>query len=592
MNKYIISIFLLVCTAQMGFSTTYYISSITGSSDYDGLSHQVSSTTGPFKYIESALALLKSGDTIELMAGEYHEKIRISSKNDITIKVFGDGDVYLYGTYEEYEDNERYSWTFVKEIKSTKFNRKQQLFVSQLPHNGRENNKSLPDYYSTFNYIFTGDGEQLYGYRSKEKFEERSLKATNGEGYYFTKDKLYVAVNNPNDSKFEKLFVTKSGFTIRLGSCKNFVLDGGENNLLHIKYGGRYGIFAEGDMSGLTITNIDFEYNSLAVYFFGTRGNELIIENCLFYYDMNSKWIWEDVKASLFESSGIAYADGDIEKLIIRNNIFQGLFNGIAVLPGHSEIYENQFLDISDDAIELDGPAVNTICHHNYFSDCFVTFSLCPVEKGPVYIYDNIIHSNRKSFSFQLLTDGSIRKVAPRTIKFWNLPNGKILKDGKKQFVSGNVHFYYNTVIARSEPLSIGMYGSKYISPVNSTFYNNIFYSEGTLTNSTGFEADGIDIDNNLFYSSFKDKREPRLFIGWNGVNHSKSLKNSSKWTDNVLMKIEFDDLEKAEEYGDYKMCNKSKSQILSRVFVKKLPLEYPGANELNLRELPGAQKK
>jgi hypothetical protein len=171
------------------------------------------------------------------------------------------------------------------------------------------------------------------------------------------------------------------------------------------------------------------------------------------------------------------------------------------------------------------------------------------------------------------------------------LPNGKTLKDGKQQKVSGNIHFYYNTVIAKDQPLSIGILNNKALSPINSTFYNNIFYSENTLTNSTGYSEDGIDIDNNIFFASIKNRNESQLFIGWNGENRL-NLKNSNNWTDNIYQKIEFEKLVRINEIpqkSPYVLCEKDRNRIRQIYRVKKLPDFFPSSNILNNRELPGA---
>lgn len=591
MSKNNRTLILLLFISFLPFSLiakTYYVSSIIGDNNYTGIQATIQGSNGPFASIEKAIKLLQHGDAIMLMAGAYHEEINLSNLNNISIKTYGDGEVLLYGTNEEYVNNKTYQWKLVKQESNPYFKNKQYLYVSALPAKSVNLNSKLPDYYAQFNYVFDRKGNPLYGYRKYKDYKERKQGNTNGEGYYFSKDSLYIAVNDPYDSKYMQLHVTKSGFMIKVSACKNFVLDGGSDKSLKLKYGGRYAFFAEGDITGLHLKNVIFEQNSSGVHFSGIRGTLATIENCEFINTTGDKWIWRNVKASLLESTGIGYAKGSIEKLLIKNNNFYSTFNAVVSLPGNTEIVGNFFKNIGDDAVELDGLAENITCHDNLFYNCFTAFSLCPVEKGPVYIYNNIIYSDRATFPYSIKKDGSLRVVPPKTIKFWNLQNGTKLKDGVKQRVSQNIHFYYNTVIAKDQPLSIGDYSQKYASPRNASFYNNIFYSEATLTNSTGFAADGIDIDNNVFFSSFKNRKEPRLFIGWNGRNHGKTIMPTKGWTGNKIIKIEFKKLKGSIQPEKFKLCDKSISRLKAQYQTKKLPEHFPGAPALNSRELPG----
>jgi hypothetical protein len=308
-----------------------------------------------------------------------------------------------------------------------------------------------------------------------------------------------------------------------------------------------------------------------------------MIDHCNFEnYDLSNQFIWQEIKAALLETTAIAYASGNM-KLTIQNNYFNNCFNGIMAEPGYTKIYNNYLSNIGDDAIELDGPAIDCEVRDNVIEDCFTAFSLCPVEKGPVYIYNNLIITSIKEYDFERLPDGTVRKIAPKTLKFWNLPDGNVLKDGVRQNVSGNVYFYYNTIRSLEEPFSIGAYGVKSISPINAKFYNNIFYSDGVITNSTGFKADGIDIDNNVFYSSFKNKKEARIFIGWDGNNHYRSLPSDNDWSDNKYLSI---------KWNKDKMTidKKTEKNLLKSFSTKQLSKEFMAYNMLNSRRMPGCK--
>ncbi len=584
--KYIPVSFFLLFAYFNSYSTSYFISPGNGNDQNSGQLSQ------PFKTINKAIELIKPGDKIFLMAGNYYETIFLSRKKNITITAHGDGDAILYGVHEEFIDNQTYTWKLIKKEKNKHFKNEQFIYVVPLPK--KKKRQKLPDYYDQFNYIFDKDGKQLYGYRKREDFNHRSKRNTEGEGYWFGKDSVYVAVNDPYSDRYNSLYISKTGSLIRNLGCNKLVIDGGQKKQIILKYSGRYAYSAEGNIEGSTIKNVKFEDCNTGVYLFGISGSEFQIDHCKFSFETDPKLIWRDIKQSFLESTAIAYAKGTLENLLIHDSHFEGVFNGISSNPGNTKIERNIFIDIGDDAVELEGDAVNIIVKGNYFIDCFTAFALCPVEKGPVFIYNNTVYNSKSEFAYSILKNGALRNVPPKTLKFWNLPNGQVLKDGQKQKVSGNVHFYYNTIIAKVQPFSIGLYNKKFMSPVNSSFYNNIFYSQGTLTNSTGFSDDGIDIDNNLFYSSFKVKKEPRLFIGWDGSNHSKSLKNNNKWSDNIFQKIEFEEfksLNSMPENSPFKLCKKDKKGLLKTYYPKTLPDHFPGAEVLNNRQLPGAKQ-
>ncbi len=577
---------LFVVSTLDGYTTSYYISPNSGDDNNPG------QRNSPFQTINKAVSIIKNGDRIILMAGDYFESITLNQVDNVTISAFGDGEAILYGSHSDFVSNGDYPWKLLRKEKNRYWKNEQYIYVGPLPKVSRK--YKLPDYYDQFNYIFDKNGGQLYGYRHKKNFFKRDKQNTNGEGYWFSKDSVYVAVNNPYDERYQSLYISRTGSTIRNLGCKRLVIDGGSKNQIKLKYSGRYAYSAEGEIGGSAIKNVDFEDCVLGVYLFGVGGDKFEIDKCNFTYRTDPNLIWQDIKASFLESSGIAYANGTLGSFTIRNSHFEGVFNGIIVLPGKTVISNNMFVDIGDDAIELDGDAIDIQVNDNYFIDCFTAFSLCPVEKGPVYIFNNTIYSQKKDYPFEILKDGSVRKILPKTLKFWNLPNGSVLKDGKKQRVSGNVHFYYNTVISKDQPFSIGGYNNKAGSPINSTFYNNIFYSEGILTYSTGFSEDGIDVDNNLFYSSFKNKKEPRMFIGWNGANHHKRLKNDASWTGNIFKKIEFKSIERIQNFPEdspFVICEKDKKKVENSFTSKKLPSHYPEAKILNQRRLPGANQ-
>lgn len=530
---YLIIFLIVVSSAPSSIANTYFVSAEKGNDANSGLSKS-KGQAGPLKTIYAASRKIKSGDKIVIMKGKYYDKIYLRNLDDVTITTDREGEVEWYGTYPEFLNNEEVGWKYLGKSKSSNLQNSQHLYGIPLPPQSKIDHSGLPDWYPSINFLYTADGDQMFGYKNKAKFDARSTSNSDGEGYYFTADSLFAAVNKPSDKKYSKLHVTRSGFTIRLSNCKNFQLLG--NNNFTIQYSSRYCIGGEGDLSGLIVKNAYFQNCHRGFYFYGTSGSNLLISENVFDYYTNDKWIWQNIKASHLESVGVAYAAGAIESLIIKDNLFEGLFNGVVSLPGNTLIEGNYFHNIGDDAVELDGPAKNIEVRNNILHNNFVHFSLCPVEEGPVFIHHNLIYSDVEDYAYRMEKYG-LRSKKPKTVKFWNLGNGRIEKDGKLQRVSGNVAFEHNTVIARDIPVDICNFRNKYSCPVNSSFVNNIFHSEGTIVASSAYRIDGVVVNHNLL-SSADTRSNANLITGWNG-NKNLDMR-SPQLEDNKVVSLDY----------------------------------------------------
>lgn len=564
---------------QSAEANTWYVST-KGSDSYSGTSEERTNDSGPFATLQRAVDVAKPGDEILIASGTYYDQVTIKDKRNITIRPLGDGKVILSNLQKEYIDNENYPWTLIRKEKG------KYVYVSNITNQAKKVNERLPDWYPQFNHIFLANHEQLYHYRNWEEYRSKSNVRNRGEGYIITKDSIYAVVDDPYDPKYQSMYVTKSGFMIRIINSRNINIGGNDDNHIRIKYGGRYGIGVSGEASGLYLHHITFDMCRHGLYLNNVSGNKAIIEHCVFRYHVSDQYIWQDVKGSMLESNGISYAQGSLN-IEIRNSLFDGVFNGAMTLAGQADIHHNTFVNIGDDAVELDGPAIDTKVHDNYFIDCFTAFSLCPVEQGPVYIYNNLITNSKSEFPFEILKKtGKLRSVAPKTFKFTNHPkNGKETKNGRKVRISKNVHAYYNTVISTTSPFDIGSYSRRELSPVHSSFYNNIFYSENTLTLSTGFVTDGIDIKSNIWYSKYGDKKG-KVFRGWNGNNAYRTLPKSKDWTGNIETRIQFEMKEIDFDLRAPQVCNMK--DIMKKWVTRKIDNTWPDAENLNKRNFPG----
>ena len=533
--------------------------------------------------IQKAFNQAKPGDSIILHPGDYYEVLNLVEKSDLTVTASGKGLVRIYGVMPEFTEHSNDSWKFVAKQKNAHFDNTQWIYEADIPKRVRIMSSKLPDYWHYRNNFYLSEEEMLWSYADESGFADRKITGTDGEGVLFSREKIKIAINVPIASFRSRQFVTYSGQVLKIGNLARVIFDGGPNKLIEFRFAGRYCIAGGGRFENVTFRNLRFTNPNNAFYFNQSSGSNLLIENCYMKKNIPFDCLWSEIKASTtMEGTAIAYAGAPINPFIVRNSVIRGFFNGIVALPGHAIIESNTLQNIGDDAIELDGPAIETIVRNNRIIDCFVSLSLVPVEIGPVHIYNNLISNSRSSYPYLRRSDGKIRMVPPRPIKFWNLPNGKKMKDGHSMKVSGNVHIYYNTIVSPKDPLTVGNYAKKEYSPVNSTIYNNVFMSKSGLTHSTGFAQDGIDIDNNVFWSTREEVTDDRLFIGWNGANHGRSMKRSKEWTGNRLVKLDF-------KKNKVEWKNRTK-RALKKFELKILPDTFPDAEELNARTKPGAE--
>jgi len=268
------------------------------------------------------------------------------------------------------------------------------------------------------------------------------------------------------------------------------------------------------------------------------------------------------------QQSAVNYVNSSLDNLTIENCRVKNTFYGFTSANANVHLKNNTLLDCAE-GMTIEGTVENNVLEGNKFINCTVAIGLVCAEVGPVYVFDNLFLSSQASYWYG--SNGEIKQQSriPLFLKFWNAPNGKRLKNSKKVDISTNCHFYYNTFISPRRPLSIGAYNAPHLSPTNSTVYNNIFISEKELTYSTGSAADGIEIQNNVFFSKRKNLDDKRLFIGWDGSQHLEKLSPSSNWVGNSMIKLKYDLKFKYDSLEKFKFSRCSNKKL--KKFTKKI---------------------
>jgi parallel beta-helix repeat protein len=110
-------------------------------------------------------------------------------------------------------------------------------------------------------------------------------------------------------------------------------------------------------------------------------------------------WDWDETKGSSAENNGVTLTDDVGFGNVVRRNVFRGTFNGLGPcgsLPPPSgfttetDVYDNYFLQHTDDALEPEGWCANVRLWNNRIQDVHMAFATAPAAPGPTYIVRNV----------------------------------------------------------------------------------------------------------------------------------------------------------------------------------------------------------
>ncbi len=580
---------------------TYYVSASPFASDENtGQLAMVENKNpnGPLATIQKAIDLAQSGDIIEILAGTYLGRVRVFNKNNIHIKAHGNGEVTLQGHHQNFGKN----WTFLKQITASTGN---PLYIYQhpLPKEWLDTYQKINKYELAYHFLHRPDGSIFWTYPSLDLLEQATIYADKGEGIAMGRTAVYLASTQkqiPNSSY--KLSLPMA--FVSIVNSQNITIDGGEGQSIKLENGGEQGIVIKGqesDRGNISIKNLKILNFRTAIQIF-SKGTGVEIDNCYIKNHCNPLWTWEDRKAGSYnrikakglegglpspaQTNGITYASATNERIKIKNNYIENTFNGIVVSGNSTDVTNNTLINIGDDAIEIEGDCENIICSDNFLKDCWRSISLCPVKKGPVYIFDNIFILTDKSHDlwYYDFDKKEFTRREARIFKIWNMP---ATKNGEKVIeISRNCHFYNNIFYASVLPLQGIGGGTKNLYDVEDySFYNNIFYSDKEVGHSYFRVIKGIDMQNNLFYSAD---------IGLENSNFDYIRKNPNKdWKINRFVSPGFvKKYPKEEKDFNRKLFSKSKRLLGFGSKSKSIPNNWPRSEEINQRNYIGAKEK
>ncbi|HET9317474.1 MAG TPA: Calx-beta domain-containing protein [Vicinamibacteria bacterium] len=110
-------------------------------------------------------------------------------------------------------------------------------------------------------------------------------------------------------------------------------------------------------------------------------------------------WPWDETKGSSAENNAVALTDDVGRGHVIRGNHIRGFFNGIgpcgsapppAGFTSEVDVYDNDFREHTDDALEPEGYCSNVRIFGNRITDVHMAFATAPAAPGPLWIVRNV----------------------------------------------------------------------------------------------------------------------------------------------------------------------------------------------------------
>jgi len=532
---------------------------------YDMSAKDIIVSPGPAA-IQNAIKKAKPEDIIYLNSGLYFESVVIQNSN-ITIKASPGEKAIITSAYPEYY-NHNIKWTKSEERTHPRTKKKYSIYTAPYPRYATFK-KSMR--YVSYAYVADAQDNLFFTYRDATSFKYQFAAQDEVRGVFFDRDKIFLAAEI--DPNLESLFVSNRRI-IELYQASNFILDGGPDKAITLKNGGRYGIIINqlkgkaSEIKNVKIINCHsgIFVNQLLSGTLSVSGNVCVqqLEELPWNFqkygatkdlgiksgDLSKIKSSEGLSVTHMETSAICVSANKGGKVIIDNNRIYGYFNGIVSTTNDVDISNNVLSDIRDDAIEIEGDTPNNIIRGNDINCSFVGISLTPIRKGPVYIYNNRITMNYSKIVWnQSYRTGEKTYKNVKTLKFTGLTETDVTKD---------VHLYNNIFFSIDDVLNIGSRSNPRYNPQSTTFYNNIFITNGKVSGSYGKPSDGIIYKGNVFYAK-------------NNMNQDGFIPKARQWKNTVVSTKEI-----------------SNKDLITTV---DLPSHFPGAKKLNRSKKIGAEK-
>lgn len=265
--------------------------------------------------------------------------------------------------------------------------------------------------------IVAHDGYQLFRYSSLSDLQSLRWDVP---GFYANKSSVYVRLANDADPNTARMSITR--YATGLDVEQWAIIDG-----LTFRYFSDKALSLYDSDSDNVIQNCTFHVNTTGIALKYSSHRNVIQHNK--FFDNVADFPWDGVYAGGGSKySSLRFASSTPPKgNVIRWNTVHGAFDGMNVCSyefgktslSETDVYENVFSDIGDDAIQADGQCGNVRVWGNIIDDVLHGISFAPVEIGPVYAVRNLITNYR---------------ISP-------------IKTGSSDGTSGEIYLYHNTAV-------------------------------------------------------------------------------------------------------------------------------------------------
>jgi len=327
---------------------------------------------------------------------------------------------------------------------------------------------------------------RLYDYDTLDQLRAETFRSAKAPGETFkikggwtqVGDTLYVILPDHGDPRTGGVHVSVRESCIRLTGSGHVTIEGFE-----LAYAGEtYGAC----LSFKRCANIWVHHNHIhhfrkrGVAFSDVEGGDSLVEHNTITDFPVAEWPWRAVKSYDAEDSAISFRTG--RGCVARYNLVDNLFNGIDAssffgseeFSRDCDITGNTIRNIGDDAIEIDGHAVNHRITHNRISNALMAFSISPLHKGPVYIVRNTVRNYRRYV--------------------WKAQNG----------VVGHVFLYHNSIWADTDavdPAKLRILNTSRLPNGNVIGRNNMFWAYNYMLRQQGGLVGPFTFDGNVYFN-------------------------------------------------------------------------------------------
>jgi hypothetical protein len=190
------------------------------------------------------------------------------------------------------------------------------------------------------------------------------------------------------------------------------------------------------------------------------------------------------------ETQGV-YVTSGARAAIIQYNDFEGVFNGVGI-PGagansatrtfgaNTDILDNRFYGIPDDAFEPEGSAINIRIRGNDVRKCLAGLSVAPIHYGPIYLFRN------------MFWEIGSRGIGPGVFGP-SAPSGKGIKHSNDSRPGARIYIIHNSFdIDQTDPNLLMFAGD---SGGGSTRHER-FWLKNNIITCTNYVIDGQDYNN------------------------------------------------------------------------------------------------